>query len=214
MSQNRTDINISGNQTRQQGPGDCVMTEMKLTPVATVGNQVLAAGQVINGAILRTGPVGAYGDTLPDAAVLDLAVPDFNAGDSFELLFINTVAFANTLVAGLGVVLGINPTVAASSTRRFLFTCLAAGVNTIAPVTTTNASPLLTGLSATQMMNIQVGMGVTGAGIPANTFVIGINTTPLIPVVTLSANCTVTASVVAATFFPRYQVDGIASSTL
>jgi hypothetical protein len=212
MSQNRTDISITGNQVRTQAAGDIIMSQIKLTAVSVAGASLLTAAAVLSGAISRTGPAAGYIDTFPDAAQICAACPDLNVGDSFELLFINTVAFANTPAVGLGIVLGANTPIAASAVRRLLFTALSIGVNNIAAVSTTNASAVISGIAATDLAKMAVGMGITGTGIPASTTILGINGTT--GTITLSAAATATATLVAVTTFPRIQVDGLMAGTL
>lgn len=209
----RAQVDGGANNVRQQGPGDTVMTQYRPVPLATAGNGLLTGTMLLAGIITRSGPAAAYSDTLPDAAVLIAAAPNLGVGDSFDVFFQNTVAFAATLVAGVGVVLGANTGVAASAVRSYLVSILSGGVQSIAPGATVNATNSITGLTAPQVALIAPGMGVTGAGIPASTTVIGVN--PTTGAVTLSAAATATTvAPVAFTFFPRYQIDGIFSATL
>ncbi len=212
MGQNRARFDASANDLRIQGPGDQIMSQQRFIALSTVGAGVITALALLSGIINRTGPTGAYSDTLPDANTLMAATPGLGAGDTFSLRIRNTVAFAATLVAGVGVVLGSNTGIAASLVREYLITILAAGSTSVVPATTTNASAVITNLTARQVAAINPGMGVTGTGIPASTTVIGTNLT--LNTVTLSANATATGDLVSLTFFPRYQIDGVLSSTL
>lgn len=212
MSQNRTRVDASANDLRVQGPGDKIMSQDRVIALTTVGAGNLPVLGLLSGIINRSGPTGAYIDTLPDAAALLAAAPQLNAGDSFSFRIRNTAAFVNTLAVGVGVVLGFNTAIAASLVREYLVTVLAAGAPSVVPLTTTNASAAVSGLTTAQAAAINPGMGVTGTGIPASTTVVGVNMTT--NVVTLSAAATATGSLVPLTFFPRYQIDGIASSTL
>lgn len=212
MSQNHAQVDASANMVRAQGPNDITMSQVRLTPVTPASSATLTAAAVLSGAVYRTGPTAGYADVFPSAADICAACPVLNAGDSFEFFFINSVAFANTVAAGTGIVLGVNTAIAASNTRTYLLTALAVGVNSIAAISTTNASAVLSGFSDASLKLVSVGMGVTGIGIPASTTVIAVNATN--NTVTMSANATATGSLVAATFTPRIQIDGVMSSAL
>ena len=212
MAQNHGRVDASANSVRQQLPNDIIMSMNRITPVTTAGNATLTATQVLSGIVSRTGPTAAYADAFPDAAAICAACTVLSAGDSFDLTILNTVAFANTPTAGQGIVLAGNTALNASSMRRYLLTCLAAGVASIATVTSTNANPTLANLSDAAIKVIVPGMGVTGTGIPASTTVLAVNS--VTNTVTLSAVATATGSLVAATFFPRIQVDGVFSASL
>lgn len=213
MSQNRGRVDLGGNAFIPAGPGMVQMDQRQIYSVTTVGSAVLPAVALLTGILNRSGPVAAYGDTLPNAADIIAASPMCSTGDSFSLIWRNTVAFANTLAAGVGIVLGSNVNQAVSEVREYLFTVLGGGIGGVAPVTTTNASAVITGLTAAQIaaFQIQVGMGVTGTGIPASTSVIGVD--PNTGSVTLSANATA-SGLASATFFPRIRVDGVRGGTL
>lgn len=211
MTQNRAQVDGGANQVRQQQPGDIILSQLQQSQLATVGAGNLTAQMVLGGILNRTGPVGAYIDTFPDASAILAAQPQLGVGDSWTFIFRNTVAFAMTAAVGVGIVLGTNTATAASLVREYLLTVLSGGQQQILAINTTNASPVLTGLSPAQAALLQPGMGVTGAGIQAGSTVIGVNS--VTGAVTLSLAATAT-STVAGTFFPRIQLDGIRSSTL
>jgi len=211
MGQNRAQVDSGANQVRAQQPGDVVLSQLKSTALATVGAGTLTAAMVLGGIITRTGPVAGYADTFPAASDILAANPQLGVGDSWSLIFINTVAFANTVAAGTGIVLGSNVNIAASLVREYLFTVLAGGAQQIFAANTTNASATITGLSQSQAALLQPGMGVTGTGIAASSVIIGVNST--LGTVTLNNAATATGTV-AITFVPRIQVDGVRSSTL
>lgn len=211
MGQNRGQVDGGANNVRAQQPGDVILSQLKITGLATVGAGTLTAAMVLGGIINRTGPVGAYIDTFPAASEILAANPQLGVGDSWTLIFRNTVAQAMTAAAGVGIVLGTNVDTAASLVREYLLTVLAGGVQQIFAANTTNANATLTGLTQAQAALLQPGMGVTGAGIAANSVIIGVNST--LGTVTLNNNATATGTV-AITFFPRIQLDGIESTTL
>lgn len=210
MTMNRARVSDGANSVRDQQPGEVILSQLKVTQLATVGNGLWTAAMVLGGIINRTGPVGAYGDTLPDASDILLAQPTLSVGDSFTLKVRNTVAFLNTVVAGVGIVLGANVNNTASLVREYLFTVLSGGKQQIYAATVTNGTAIVT-VTPAQAVTLQSGMGVTGAGIPALTTVIGVNATT--GDITLSANSTASA-VTALTFFPRISVIGVCESTL
>lgn len=211
MSLARAQVDFSGNFIQSQRPGDVLFAGKSIAPVTTVGNATLLAPAVANGIISRTGPTAAYSDTFPTADSLIAAEPELDVGDSFELIYINTVAFAMTAVAGEGCVLGSNVNVAASQVRKYLLTMLGDGRRQVFNANTTNASAVITGVDATSINTLRVGQGITGTGIPANAFVTSVNTN--LGTFTISANATATANT-ALTTFPRYRLDGLFSATL
>ena len=211
MSQNRTQIDGGANNVRQQQPGEVVLDQFKLIPLATIGAGTLLPGHILSGVLNRTGPTGAYSDTWPSASSILAASPQLSVGDSFSVLVRNTVAFAMTSVAGSGIVLGANTDIAASFVRRYLLTVLGDGQDQILQITTTSASPVLTGLTPAQAVQLRVGQGITGTGIPANSYIIGVNGTS--GAVTLNANATASATV-AGTFFARIKLDGLYTAAL
>lgn len=211
MSQVRGQVDMGANMVRAQQAGDILVSQYKKTAIATAGAGTLTAQGVTNGVIERTGPVGAYIDTFPTAEQILQAAP-LNVGDSFSLMIRNTVAFAMTAAAGVGIVLGTNVDIPASNCREYLLTVLSTGTTQIYAATTTNASAVVSGLTPAQAATLMPGMGVTGTGIPASTSIIGVNSTT--GTVTLSANATATAALVGLTFFPRIQVEGICTAAL
>jgi hypothetical protein len=210
---NRGQIGDGSNFVRGNGPGELLMEQTKLTAITTAGSGVITSEGMQNGYIERTGPAGAYGDTLDTADNLMAANPNFSPGDSFEFNFRNTVAFANTVAVAEGAELaGAFTAVAATSVRRFLVSILATARRQSLLATLTNANAVLTGLTQAQVQSLMPGMGVSAAsGITAGTTILAVNS--VAGTVTLSANATVTQQI-AVTFFPRYNVRGLFSATL
>ena len=183
---------------------------------AVAGSTQLLAGDVCNGWLNRTGPGAAFNDTFPDAASVIAALDNPQKGDSWLLIYRNSVAFAMTFVAGVGVVSGVGTlNCAASSTKLYLLTLLSVKASVILVGNVTNASAVVTGFDNSEIAQIEPGMGVTGTNIPANTFVLGVTPgqDPGGATVTLSANATGTLVNDALTFFPRYQVDALGVMT-
>ena len=92
------------------------------TANATVSNATLTAASLVGGVITRSGSIAAYSDTTDTATAIVAAIANAQVGTSFDLTIINTVAFAETIVAGTGVTLAGTTTLAASSSRRFIGT--------------------------------------------------------------------------------------------
>ena len=211
MSQNRGQIDSGGNNVQKQGPGDIIMDQKKIYPITTVGAGVIPPEAILAGIILRTGPVGGYADTFPDASALLAACPMLDVGDSFEFLYINGVAQAMTAAAGTGVVLAAPTGIAASLVRRYMITILGDGLPQVFAANALNGQAVVTGMTPAQVKTLTPGMGVTGTNVPANTFIVAVNQAN--GTVTLSANVTGAITLGALTFFPRYELRGLYSAT-
>jgi hypothetical protein len=223
-------VRSNGVISREQAPGDIMSTGRSIAPLTTVGAGIWTGAMIAQGIIKRTGPIGAYIDTT-DSAINILTALRGNApaaesmqGVSFEVQFINTVAFAQTLAAGAGVVLGTqggSNNTGASSSYPYLFTIkndMALPLSLLANLT--NASPLVTfvlppGMNAFKMgpapdaVNLMNGASVTGTNIPAGTTLLNI-TMGQGGVIgcRLSANATATIQQVI-TFGPTIEVNGL-----
>ncbi len=215
-------------------PGDVALTGEAFNAVATVGATVLSATSLTSGSIYRSGSTGAYTDTF-DTAVNMLAALAGNSpagpvvpGHSFRCRLYNSVAFAETITLGAGMVAGNGTvaSVAASTWRDFLFTVACVQPSFQLPATVTNGSAVVLftlppGLTAYQMgpaptaIDLMPGASVSGTGIPANTTVLGITQGQGgIIGLTMSANATATGTNVALTFGPTIKVDSLGSGTL
>lgn len=101
-------------------PGDGLFMRMRPTALTTAGAGTLLAALLTSGMLLRTGPGGAYADTIDTGANLTAAFPDMEVGDAIDLYYVNNVAFASTITAAAGVTLrtaAANNVVAASTGR-------------------------------------------------------------------------------------------------
>lgn len=218
-------------------PGDILAGGESLTAgaISTAGAGTLTGAAIATGIINRTGPGAGYTDTTDTAANILTALAG-NApansivhGNTFRLLFVNTVAFAMTFAAGAGVVAGSGTlNVAASTWREYLFTILNAQAPVMIQSNTTNASAVVTfvlpvGMSSLPIgsnipsWNIMPGASVTGTGIPAGATVASVTQGQGgITGITLSANATATSAAggVPLTFGPTIRVDGLRSGTL
>lgn len=212
MSMNRAQVDAGGNAIRSQLAGDALMDQRQAVAITTAGDGSWTAEAMLAGIITRSGPGAGYADTPVSVATLIAACPQLSAGDSFSFYVRNTVAQANTVAAGTGWTLGTNTAIAASKVRKYQVTIHSNKASQVYAATTTNASAVVSALTASQVDALQPGMGVTGTGIPANTTVIGVNAAA--GTVTLSANATATGTLVALTFFPRATLQGVYSADL
>jgi hypothetical protein len=221
---------------RRLMPGDLMAGSDNILAggISTVGSGTWTGAAIATGIINRTGPTGAYTDTTDSAANIVAALKgnnnavDIVPGTSFRMILRNTVAFALTWAAGTGVVSGTGTLdVAASTVREYIVTVLNAGNTQIIQSATTNGSATVTFVLPVSGQvalpqnitgpgyDIQPGMSVTGTGIAAGAYVLGVTQgVGGITGITLSANATATSSSVALTFGPRVQFDGLRSSDL
>jgi len=212
MGMNRGQIDRGGNYVCAAQAGDSAMEQTQLVAITTVGTGVLSAAGMLAGLIVRTGPVGAYADTLDTANNLMLAAPFLSPGDAFEFVVQNGVAEANTVAVAEGAELVGTTAIAASLVRRYLLTVFANRTRQTFNAVTTNANAVLTGLTQAECDLLQPGQGVSGTGISSGTNVLSVNS--VLGTVTLTANATATSAPTAAiTFFPRYSVRGLFSAT-
>lgn len=113
-----------GSMPRLEQSGDGLQfAGLKPTALATVGAGTLLAALLSTGLLLRTGPTGAYADTIDTGANLDVAYPGLVVGDTIALYYSNSVAFASTITAAAGVTLRTataNNIIAASTGRMLL----------------------------------------------------------------------------------------------
>lgn len=205
--------------------------------IATAGAGTLTGAAIATGIIRRTGPGAGYVDTTDTSTNIITALlgsspqamgggagncgVDVVPGTSFRLLFINTVAFAMTFAAGLGVAAGTGTLdVAASVWREYLVTIINSTPQQLLNCGTTNASAVVTfNLQANQvslpMGTVTPGMTVSGTGITAGTTVLGVTQgVGGITGVTLSANATATTNPVGLTFLPTVRFDALGGGTL
>lgn len=175
--------------------GDLMVLGESAYQLTTVGDGVLVGAAFAAGIVSRTGPVGAYADTVDtsDLILAAIAGADYaasvQAGHTFRFLYINTVAQAMTLTAASGVVLetdggGVNSLVA-SAWREYLMTIYNPSPKVVVNATMTNGSKVVTfvlpsGQSSLPIgpapgaFNATSGMIVTGTSIAASTKVDGI----------------------------------------
>lgn len=87
--------------------GSGLTTDIVSTPLTTVGNGTLTATAILNGLIVRTGPVAAFTDTTATAAQIVTAIGAFVSGATFFVTIKNATAFVQTLAGGTNVTVPI-----------------------------------------------------------------------------------------------------------
>ena len=215
---------------RQVQQGDVLAGgEVINSSLTTVGAGTILAALMTAGIVNRSGPTGAYTDTTDSAQNIinqllssayvgtgvtvggQSAGAGVQAGTTFRLRYINSVAFAMTLAAGSGVTLGSNVNVNASSVKEYLVTITNGTPSQVYAGTTTNGSAVITGLLQSQTNQLSVGMAVTGTGIAASSVIVSIQ--PGVGV-TLNNNATATGSLVSLTFSPTVRIDSLGQGLL
>lgn len=224
-------------------PGDLLAEGGSDSALTTAGAGTWLAQAIATGYIVRTGPAAGYVDTTdlgsniiqalagafnynplsPDPTKPWAAAPNIDSilGLAFRFMFINTVAFAMTFAAGAtGVTAGTGGSnvlnCAASLVREYRVTVRNTTNLQVLNCNTTNASAAVTfGTPASQPVGvITPGMLVTGTGMAAGAFVLGVtHGQGVLTGLTLSANATATGNA-NLTFSPEVKFDGIRSSTL
>lgn len=210
--QNRARLDNGANDVMAAGPGMAAMSQLNYEANDTVGDSTLTVSSILAGIINRSGPVGAYADTLPSVAALIAACPNLSVGDSFTFLLRNTVAQANTITAGTGWTLGSNTAIAASLVREFLVKIVSSKATAIVSATTTNASKVFSNVSQADLALLQPGMAVSGTGVGAAAVITVVN--PNAGTFTVSVDSTATADNIAVTAVPTATLEGVRSSTL
>lgn len=182
----------------------------------TVGNATLTVKDFITGVLNRTGPVGGFTDTWPNADDFLAAMDNPQKGDSWLFIYRNGVAQAMTFAAGTGIVSGIGTlNCAASSTKIYMHTLLSTKRSVIKVVTQVNATAVLTGLNNSDLAAVEQGMGASGTNIAGGSIVLGVtpSDTPGAASITLDQNVTASLSNNPVTFFPRITLDALGVMT-
>jgi hypothetical protein len=123
MIPNRVNVYDSGI-ARVAYKGDGPTLNLGASNLATAGAGTLLAALLATGMLFRTGPAAAYADTTDTGANLDAKFPKLAVGDTFDVYYINSVAFASTITAAAGITLitaAANNVVAASTGRILHF---------------------------------------------------------------------------------------------
>jgi hypothetical protein len=212
-------------QVRQQVLGDLTLGTERITTVNNAAGQTITGDQILSGIINRTGPTAAYTDTFDSAANIinailalgyrgtaTLSPRGLDAGITFRVKFINSVAFAATIAAGLNVTLGANVNaIAASSVKDLLITVTNGTLPANETGNTVTGSAIIRGMTQDETKDVTVGMVITGTGIPASTTVVSVQSGIG---VTMSANATATGNDIALNFSPTVRIDSLGQSLL
>lgn len=225
-------------QTRLPAAGDMLGLAEVISANATVGNGTWSGAQIATGIISRSGSVAGYTDTTDTSANILAALAgnapnaDVLPGTTFRLRVLNTVAFLLTFAAGTGVVAGTGTlNIAASTSRDYLITVQSTCPLQTLQCNTVNGSPNVTFVlpnnavalpfqgsnGAIGTVSNLLGATVTGAGINANTTVIGVTQGQGGAIgVTLSGNATATSAAggTPLTFQPTIRFDSLGGGTL
>lgn len=108
MSMVRPVVKAPDGMERLVGAGDGVLefTDPAASALVTVGAGVLTSSLLGSGFIYRTGPTGAYTDTVDTVANLDAGIGgQMNPGDCLGINYSNQVAFIATIAGGTGITL-------------------------------------------------------------------------------------------------------------
>lgn len=181
MSITRNAVYESGLQRRSL-PGDNPAVGFVAATLTTVGAGVITPAMLITGNIRRSGPVGAYTDTLPTADQICTALRRFGAlgeftqGLGFVFRHINTVAFAATIAvpanAGIALSTSVFSTItanAASQWRDYFVEFVSAPVPAKQfSARTINGSKRIIFDAALPAGSIVNGMSVYGTGVGAS----------------------------------------------
>ena len=214
---------MDGQIARIISQGDVLAGAELLAVLTTAGAGTLTGTLLVSGILNRTGPAGVFNDTTDSAANIINALLGSNVfqatavtgissgaavqqGTTVRLRYLNTVAFAGTLVAGAGVTLAGVTVVAASSFRDFLITITNGTPQQTFAASQINASAVITGLTQFQTAQLSVGQLVTGTNIQAGSTVVSIQ--PGLGV-TLSLAVTATIAINALVFAPTVTVQGL-----
>lgn len=176
-------------------------------------NLTVTAAMLLNGLMVRN-PAGVSNENYDTAANIVAAIGGGNPvqnGTAFKYRVINLSAnlLTGVFTANTGLV-GTRGNVAASTTKDFMCVITNGTPARTVGANTTNASAVVSGLNATDIAALTVGMIVLNAvsGLQGQT-IIGINQAA--GTVTMSANASATASLVAIQFSPVVNIVGLAA---
>lgn len=134
------------------------------TAITTAGAGALTAAAIVGRLVTRSGPSGAYTDTVATAALIVAAVPGAVAGQSFILHVKNTVAFPQTLATATGITLSGTIIVPPLSTGIFLVTLTTVTASAEAVAIVGLGSQRLTNLPAAQYTTAALSSSTAAAG--------------------------------------------------
>jgi hypothetical protein len=197
-----------------------VLCQAQVIPAAVATQPLtLLAPAILAGIVLRSNGANSV-DTIDTAANIIAAINSVSGGQAvdvgttFELTYIQSLAFNSTLTATANTGITVtNPITNASSVKKFLVTIQnGTPARTVAAASGTNASPILTGLTDAEVAALTPGMIVLNAvsGLQGTT-IIGVNIAARS--VTMSGNANATA-IIAPQFSPRVSFYGLGQGLL
>lgn len=208
---------------RSMMPGDVLQSNENIQSITNAAGVTLTAAQILSPILIRSGAV-TVSDTTPDANTWLAALTQntfvaagattpagVQISTTYRIRYMNNNTGTLTIVAGTNVSLAGTTTIATVSFRDYLVTVLNGTPQQVWAVTTTNASAVITGMTAAQTQTISPGQAVSGTGIAGGSTVLSVQ-----PGVgcTLSANATATGTLVAVTFAPRIELRGIGTGAV
>jgi hypothetical protein len=226
-------IGTRGMSEETLNPGDVELVSGVVAQDTTAGNDTLTATALLTGSITRSGPSGAFTDTLDTASNIynalagNASAPSVAPGLGFACRITNTTAFTQTISLGTGHLTGVGTigSVAANSWRDFLFSFTAVQPNLTVVGNVTSGSNVVTwtlpaGQSALNegvapnAVNINVGATIYGTNIPSGSTVTGIMQGVGGTIgVTMSANATGTSANIALGFCSTITVNSSGSGS-
>ncbi len=150
MSGMRLDSISDGQFRRSIVPGDAVIRNRKLTTLSTVGAGTLTASALAGGIIVRDTAGGAFSDTTDTAVNIMQALLGGSGqsgpivGETFEVLYRNSVGSIMTIAGGTGVTVAGIAAVPVTVASLLHFTCTAVGTNTLSAGVWTNVGATFT----------------------------------------------------------------------
>ena len=228
MSITRNAVYESGLQRRSL-PGDNPAVGFVAAPLTTVGAGAITAAMLVAGNLRRTGPTGAYTDTLPTAEQICAALRGFSSlgefipGMGFVFRHINTVAYAATIAvpasSGISLSTSVFSTVTANAASQWRDYFIELGS---APVPakqfsarTINGSKRIIFDAALPAGSIVNGMSVYGTGVGASAKVSNmIYSASGIAEVLVDVNSTADGSSINISFTPTIVVHSVGAGDL
>jgi hypothetical protein len=200
---------------RQPQVGDLIAGGEQILASNTSNALTITGAMLLYGNMLRA-PTAAATDTIDSAAnliaalVSGMANSNIQPGTTFRARWICTTAFAITVQATANTGVTVNRgSIAASSAKEFLVTIVNGTPAQTVMGLTTNTSAVITGVPASSLALLTVGMVLTNAqaGLQGAT-IIAINIGAGTITMSTTANAT-NASFVAFSFSPVVQLDGL-----
>ena len=220
---------ISLGLARAQLPGDVIAAMPTAVALTTAGNGSITAAMVAAGFIRRSGPAGAFTDTLPTSEQIAALLRGFGltsewvSGLGIPLRIYNSVAQALTLAVpsneGISLstsVFGTSTAVAASKWRDYFIELASAPVpSLIVTGATTNGSKKLLLASEAAAGAVVPGMSVYGTGVGASAKVTHvIYGTSGIKEVWVDTNSTADGAAIVLSFKPTVVVHSLAAGDI